>query len=109
MKRGEIVSVAEPGGDYSRKPRPAVIVQNDIFNPTHASVTVCLITGHLTGFSLFRVPVPADEVTGLEKASEVEIDKVQAVRVHRVGGRIGHMPDAIMDEVDRALKRWLDV
>jgi hypothetical protein len=38
MKRGDVVTVALQG-DLG-KPRPAVIVQSDHFNPTHASVTV---------------------------------------------------------------------
>ena len=107
MRRGEIIAVADPDGDYSRKPRPALIVQNDLFNATHPSITVCLFTGFLTGFSIFRIAVPADDVTGLKKPSEVEIDKVQAIRLDRVGGSIGSLPEPLMAEVDMALKRWL--
>ena len=43
MKRGTIVVVAAPGA-YTGKPRPAVVVQSDLFNPTHASLTICPIT-----------------------------------------------------------------
>jgi mRNA-degrading endonuclease toxin of MazEF toxin-antitoxin module len=37
-QRGDVV-VCVLSGDYG-KPRPAVVVQSDVFNPTHASVTV---------------------------------------------------------------------
>jgi mRNA interferase MazF len=37
MKRGDVATVALPGNLGKR--RPAVIVQSDHFNPTHASVT----------------------------------------------------------------------
>ncbi len=40
MKRGSIVVVAARGA-YTGKPRPALVVQSDLFNPTHASVTIC--------------------------------------------------------------------
>jgi PemK-like, MazF-like toxin of type II toxin-antitoxin system len=36
MKRGAIVVVAARG-PYTGKPRPAVVVQSDLFNPTHGA------------------------------------------------------------------------
>lgn len=45
MKRGDIV-LAVAAGDYG-KPRPALVVQSDLFNDTHASVLVCLMTSDL--------------------------------------------------------------
>jgi len=42
MKRGDVVVVAL-SGDYG-KPRPALIVQSDLFNETHASVTLAPVT-----------------------------------------------------------------
>ncbi len=40
MKRGDVVT-ATVQGDYG-KPQPAVVVQSDLFNETHPSVTVPL-------------------------------------------------------------------
>jgi mRNA-degrading endonuclease toxin of MazEF toxin-antitoxin module len=42
MRRGDVVTVAVSGG-YG-KPRPAIVVQSDLLNDTHASVVVCLVT-----------------------------------------------------------------
>ncbi len=39
MKRGDIVLVTAPG-DYGKR-RPAVVIQSDLFNDTHASIVVC--------------------------------------------------------------------
>ena len=36
-RRGDVV-ICVLSGDYG-KPRPAVVVQSDLFNPTHASIT----------------------------------------------------------------------
>ena len=58
MKRGDIV-LAVARGDYG-KPRPAVIVQSDLFNPTHASLLVCLLTTELIDAPLFRLPLAPD-------------------------------------------------
>ena len=41
MERGDII-ICVLNGDYG-KPRPAVVIQSDLFNPTHASITVCPI------------------------------------------------------------------
>jgi mRNA-degrading endonuclease toxin of MazEF toxin-antitoxin module len=42
IRRGDVVICAAPG-EYG-KPRPALVVQSELFNGTHSSVTVCLIT-----------------------------------------------------------------
>ena len=41
MRRGDIVTVS--GGVYARKPRPALVVQDDRFHATE-SVTICPFT-----------------------------------------------------------------
>ena len=64
IKRGDIVICAAPGG--CGKPRPAVVVQSGLFNETHSSVAVCLITSHLEDAPLFRIPVAAGRTTGLK-------------------------------------------
>ena len=52
MKRGEFVTVALQG-DFG-KPRPALVVQSDKFNDTHATVTVLLVSSELVDAPLFR-------------------------------------------------------
>jgi len=53
VKRGDIVLVVVRG-DYG-KPRPAVIVQSDLYNATHASLLVCLLTTEVVEAPLFRL------------------------------------------------------
>lgn len=43
MRRGDVVTVAERGGDFTGKPRPAVIIQSDLFAALD-SVTICPLT-----------------------------------------------------------------
>ena len=45
MNRGDIV-ICVLKGDYG-KPRPAVVIQSDLFNLTHTSITICPITSYL--------------------------------------------------------------
>ena len=80
--RGDVVLVA--GGVYATKPRPAVIVQDDLFASTN-SVTVCHFTTTEVDAPLLRLPVPADEASGLDTPSFVMVDKVTTVRRRATG------------------------
>jgi len=105
VKRGDVV-VCALAGDYG-KPRPAVIVQSDLFNPTHASIIVCPVTSHLVNASLFRLDIPADSDTGLVKESQVMVDKMTAIRADRIQSRIGSLNTKQQAEIDKGLKTWL--
>ena len=39
--------------NWLAKPRPAVVVQSNLFNGTHSSVVVCPIAGHLEDAPFF--------------------------------------------------------
>jgi mRNA interferase MazF len=108
LRRGDIVSIVGRG-DFATRPRPALVVQADVFNEHHPAVTVCPITSHLTGDALFRVPIDAGGGTGLNEDSEIEIDRVQAIWRQRVGRPIGRASDVAMELVDQALRRWLEL
>ena len=107
MKRGDVVICAAPG-DYG-KPRPAVVVQSDLFNGTHSSVVVCLITSHVVEAPLFRIPVPAGRATGLKVESQAMVDKVIAIPRYKITGRVGALSVGALKEVDQALRLWLEL
>jgi len=104
--RGDIVTVAGPG-DYTGKPRPAVIVQADLFNETHGSVTVCLLTTTLVAAPLFRIAVAPSPDNGLREPSQVMVDKLASVRREALGRRLGSLDAGTLLQVDRALGLWL--
>jgi mRNA interferase MazF len=108
LKRGTIVVVAARG-PYTGKPRPALVVQADLFNPTHASVTICPITSDCVDAPLFRLSLPPGRRTGLQKISQVMIDKIVSVPRGAVTGEIGECDTAELAAVDDGLRRWLEV
>ena len=67
MQRGDII-VCALNGDHD-KPRPAVLVQSNLFNDTHASVTLCPITTHLVEAPLFRLLLAPTQHNGLKQIS----------------------------------------
>ena len=108
MTRGDIVVVATKGA-YTGKPRPVVIVQAQLFNPTHASVTVCPVTSECIDAPLFRITLLPGERTGLLTASQVMVDKVVSVPRPSIGRTIGRCSPEELDAIDDGLRRWLDL
>jgi len=92
-----------------RETAPAVGVQSDFFNATHASITLCPITSQLVDTPLFRIPVERGNGTGLKAHSQIMIDKIMSVPRERIGKKTGKVPDAVLRLVDEALRLWLDV
>jgi mRNA interferase MazF len=102
MMRGDLVVVSPPG-DYG-KPRPPLVIQSDLF-AAHPSVTVLPITGHLVEAPLLRIPIGPE--SGLERISQVQIDKAQTPRRERIGAVIGRVDGATLAAVNRALAVFL--
>lgn len=107
MKRGEIWSVAARGA-YTGKPRPAVIVQDDHFDAT-ASVTICTLTTDPTAAPLIRLPVAPDQFNGLDRPSQLMVDKLTTVPRTSLGERIGRLGDEDITRLDRAIVVFLGV
>ncbi len=106
MKRRDLVTIAVTG-DYG-KPRPALIVQADAFDP-HPSVTVLPLTSETHDTPLFRVTVQPGKNTGLRKISQVMVDKTTTVLRAKVGQRIGRVDSVTLRAVDQAMKGFLDL
>ena len=107
MRRGDIVLIADrSGGDYAGKPRPAVVVQAEIFEET-GSIAVCPLTSQPTGALLLRVPVAAGEASGLRQPSHIAVEKITAVRRDRIGARIGQINAEEVAALNRSLAVFL--
>lgn len=104
MKRGDIVT-AVISGDYG-KPRPALIVQSDLFDAT-ASLTLLLITGTLQNANLLRVQVEPSDANGLRKPSQIMIDRMMTVPRTRVGQVVGKLDGETLRVVEGNLTAFL--
>lgn len=91
------------------KPLPALVLQSDLFNPTHQSVTLCPITSDCVDAPLFRIPLPPGERTGLETASQIMVDKVVSVPRTVIGSQIGRCDAREIDTAAEALRDWLEL
>ncbi len=107
MQRGQFVTIAVPG-DYG-KPRPALVVQNDLFAEL-PSVVVCPLTSMVrSDADLFRLDVEPTPGNGLRQLSQIAVDKITVVPVAKVGDVIGMADDALLLRVNRALALFLSI
>lgn len=104
MIRGELWTVA--GGVYASKPRPALILQDDAFAATD-SVTVLPLTSHVLDAPLLRVRIGAGQMSGLDRDSDVMVDKLTTVRRSNVATRVGRLSTEQLGEVERGVMAFL--
>jgi len=102
--RGDLVTIAMQG-DFG-KPRPALVIQANHFSE-HSSVTVLPITGTLVAAPLLRVTIQLTAENGLQKPSQVMVDKAMTVKRERVGPVFGRIDADTLVEVERCLAVFL--
>jgi mRNA interferase MazF len=105
VKRGEIWTVAG-GPEYTDKPRPVVIVQDDRFDAT-ASVTICAFTSDPAPAPLFRLSIQPDPQNGLKAVSYLMVDKITTVPKKKLGARAGYLDDDGIVRLNRAVLVFL--
>ncbi len=89
-------------GDFG-KSRPALVIQSDVFNATHATVTILPITSEVIDAVIFRLTIEPTEVNGLRKTSQIMVDKTMTIKVEKIGPAFGRLDDSRMVSVNRAL------
>jgi mRNA interferase MazF len=88
----------------------AVVLQSDLFNPTHPSVTVAPITTLLRNDApAFRLTVEPSADNGLRLTSQIMIDKVTTFRREKVRPARGTLDRDTMVRVTRALALWFGI
>lgn len=105
MRRGDIWTVAG-GKDYAGKPRPVVVVQDDVFDGTD-SLTVCVFTTDATEAPLFRLPVEPNGRNGLRAPCRLMVDKITTIPKSKIGARIGRLDDEDMLRLNQAVLVFL--
>jgi mRNA interferase MazF len=105
LKRGEIWTVSG-GTDYTGKPRPAAIIQNDCFDDT-GSITFCPLTTRSFEIRLFRLDVTPTESNGLQALSFLMVDKIGTIPKTKIGFRVGRLASEDMVRLDQAIILFL--
>ena len=104
--RGDFVTIVMQG-DFG-KPRPALIIQTDQFSE-HATITVLPVTSTLVAAPLLRITIQPNADNGLQKLSQVMIDKCVTVKRDKLGQPFGRIDLAVMVEIERCLAVFLGI
>ena len=105
IKRGDIfyADLSPVIGSEQGGLRPVLIIQNDVGNKYSPTVIAAAITSRM---GKTRLPTHIDiyaEKAGLAKDSVILLEQIRTLDKRRLKEKIGHLDDAIMNEVNAAI------
>jgi len=110
IERGEIhwADLGTPSGSRPAKRRPVLVVQSDPYNGSRLATVVAVVITSNTGLAAMPgiVFLPAT-ATGLPRDSVVNITAVVTLNKTELTDRVGRISLALMNQVDRGLRRAL--
>ena len=84
--------------------RPVLVVQNDIGNRYSPTIIIAAITSQINKGKLpTHVEIKGDDY-GLSKDSVLLLEQIRTIDKRRLGEKIGHVEDDIIERVDDALR-----
>lgn len=84
--------------------RPVLVVQNDIGNRYSPTIIIAAITSQINKAKLpTHVEIKGDDY-GLSKDSVLLLEQIRTIDKRRLGEKIGHVEDDIIERVDDALR-----
>jgi mRNA interferase MazF len=110
IQRGGIywADLGEARGSRPAKRRPVLVIQSGPVNASRLSTTAAAVITSNTGLAAMpgNVFLPA-AATGLPRDSVVNVTALVTLDKTDLDSQAGHLPDALMDDVDRGLRRVL--
>jgi mRNA interferase MazF len=110
IRRGSIwwADLGEPRGSKPAKRRPVLIIQADAFNASRLNTTLAAFITSNTGLAALpgNVFLPATS-SGLPKDSVVNVTALVTLDKTDLDVETGHLPPALMTDVDRGLRSVL--
>jgi mRNA interferase MazF len=102
--------LGEASGSNPEKRRPVLVIQSSPFNASRLSTTVAAVITSNTRLATMpgNVFVPA-AATGLPRDSVVNVTALVTLDKTDLGTQAGQLPDSLMDDVDRGLRRLLSL
>jgi mRNA interferase MazF len=109
-QRGTIywADLGEARGSRPAKRSPVLIIQSDAFNASRLNTVIAAIITSSTALAAMpgNVFLPA-AASGLPKDSVVNVTALVTLNKTDLEAADGHVPESIMDEVNRGLRRVL--
>lgn len=97
-------------GSRPAKRRPVLVIQSDAYNESRlATVLVAVITSNTVLATMPGNVFLPSASTGLPRDSVVNVTAVVTLNKSDLGDYSGQVPNSLLDEVDRGLRRILDL
>jgi mRNA interferase MazF len=110
IRRGSIwlADLGEPRGSRPAKRRPVLVIQAGPYNASRLNTTLAAVITSNTALAAMpgNVFLPA-AASGLPKDSTVNVTALVTLNKTDLDAEAGHLPPALMGEVDRGLRRVL--
>lgn len=110
IQRGSIywAELGQAAGSKPARRRPVLVIQSAPFNASRLHTTVAAVITSSTRLAAMpgNVFLPAD-TAGLPRDSVVNVTAVVTLDKADLGAQAGRLPAALMDDVDRGLRRVL--
>lgn len=112
ISRAEIywADLGMPSGSRPAKRRPVLVVQSDPYNASRLATVLAAVITSNTALATMpgNVFLPAT-ATGLPRESVVNVTALVTLNKADLTDRVGDVPPSLMGEVDRGLRRVLDL
>jgi mRNA interferase MazF len=110
--RGDVcwADLGEPKGSRPAKRRPVLVIQADPYNTSRLSTTLVAVITSNTALATMpgNVFLPA-VASGLPKDSVLNVTALVTIDKSDLGQPVGVLPTSLMAEIDRGLRRVLDL
>jgi mRNA interferase MazF len=112
IRRNEIywADLGPPSGSRPAKRRPVLVIQSDPYNASRLATVLAVVITSNTALAAMpgNVFLPAT-ATRLPRDSVVNITALVTLNKTDLTDRVGEVPSNLMHEVDRGLRRALDL
>ena len=93
------------------KTRPVVVVHSQLIQGLLSTSIICPLTTQLSSATLLRVHLPLNEshTTGLTEPSDVIVDQIRSIDNQRLIKKLGELPSAQAEQLQKSLQTILAV
>lgn len=110
IKRGDVcwADLGTPRDSKPAKRRPVLVIQADSYNRSRLNTTLVGVVTSNTALATMpgNVFIPS-AVSGLPRDSVLNVTALVTVDKADLEGPVGNLPDSLMDEIGRGLRRVL--
>lgn len=93
------------------KTRPVVVIHSQLIEGLLSTSIVCPITTQIAAATLLRVHIPFQDAstTGLTEPSDIIVDQIRSIDNQRLINKLGELPPAQIEQLQKSLQTILAV